>query len=113
MAKFDKLLGRVSRTTYDTKEAYEKALNELKRVQGALEYGMSIYANKELLNDFSAPWYANAREHYESRYDKITKTIRQLQERHASFQTGEGNPEVQGVLVDSEKQQHDAGPKEV
>lgn len=97
MAKFDKLLNKALTQEYPTFKVYMDAMSDLTRLQEALKTAVDFYGNKELLNDWSQPWYSNAREHYERRYDRITAVVDKLKEKYADFQTRSGSDEVQGV----------------
>lgn len=86
MARFDKMLKKVRSSKMTDKEA-TKVLSGLDDVRTALEEGISHYYNKEMLNDYSQPWYGNAKDHYESRLEQVNDAIKFLKEKYASVST--------------------------
>jgi hypothetical protein len=97
MAKFDKMITKVMKIKFHTKEQTQVAINQFEPIKSALEDAVSHYGNRELLDDFSSPWYRNAREHYESRLEQVDELLKNLKEKYASLPSEKGNTEVQGV----------------
>jgi len=87
VAKFDRLVKKFTAESFVDPIELFKARAKLIEVAKALKESIDGYSDQEKLNNWSQPWYMNARASYEEKLNKVNGVLLQLEARSASLQT--------------------------
>lgn len=87
MAKFDRMVKKLLHSEGVSQETLAKGIEDMKYIRAALLEGMTHYADQEKLNNWQEPWYANARDSYESKLQKLDAVLLALEAKRVSLPT--------------------------
>ena len=84
MAKFDRMLKRLLESEGVSQETLARGIEDMKEIRAALLEGMTHYADQEKLNNWREPWYANARDSYADKLERVDAVILRLEAKRVS-----------------------------
>ena len=72
------MIEAAKRAQFKTTDSIKTTIADFTEIKTALEDAISHYSDKEILNDYSQPWYSNARAHYESKLESVDSILKHL-----------------------------------